>query len=444
MKKLVFFSLAALLLCCGCAARYDSIEQAEAEGARLGEFIYIDGVDVSRLSPAEAVNKVRAAHEETLSGTSYVLRAGDDRATVSGAELPICCGAEEAVLSALMVRPHLARDGMARKLSSAVTADAEELRSALSRAVKQLEYPSTPAKAQYDAAAEGRFSYTPASAGRSIDVPDLANRLSELIQGRSGGEIEAAAISVEPEYTEEMARQDTQLICEFTTSFAGSTYSRANRVFNIVKAAALIDGVTIAPDEEFDMNATLGPRNGENGWKQATGIRDGAYVQEYGGGVCQVSTTLYNAALMADLDITERHHHSWPLGYIDIGRDATISTGGPNFRLVNPHDAPVTISASTDEKQKTVTVRLYGRPLADGVRIELTSRKTSTLAAPGQEVTVDRSLAPGAVEIVRRERRGSTAETYKLYYDANGELIRQELVTTDKYRSIKGLVKIGG
>lgn len=70
------------------------------------------------------------------------------------------------------------------------------------------------------------------------------------------------------------------------------------------------------------MNAILGPRNAENGWKEATGIRDAVYVQEYGGGVCQVSSTLYNAVLMADLTVTDRTHHSWPLGYVDIGRDA--------------------------------------------------------------------------------------------------------------------------
>lgn len=214
-------------------------------------------------------------------------------------------------------------------------------------------------------------------------------------------------------------------------------------MFNIVKAASLIDGLVINPGETFSINAALGPRNGENGWKIATGIKYGTYVQEYGGGVCQVSSTLYNAALMADLEITERYHHSWPLGYIPVGRDATISTGGPDLLITNASPARIFIRAFTDEKEKTVTVRLYGRPLADGVTIRVTSKKTGTLEDLGMEVEVDPALAPGEEKIVRESRVGVSAETYKEYYAADGSLVRTELVSRDKYRSIKGLMYIG-
>ena len=191
------------------------------------------------------------------------------------------------------------------------------------------------------------------------------------------------------------------------------------------------------------MNAILGPRNGENGWKEATGIRDAVYVQEYGGGVCQVSTTLYNAVLMADLTVTERTHHSWPLGYIGIGRDATISTGGPNFKFRNTQEVPITIGAHTDKKKKTVTVCIYGRPLADGETIRITSKKVETLPEPETEVIIDASLAPGVQQVVREPRQGSVAVTYKEYYDADGNFLRREQVTKDKYRSIKGIIHIG-
>ena len=205
----------------------------------------------------------------------------------------------------------------------------------------------------------------------------------------------------------------------------------------------LIDGTTIAPGEEFDMNAILGPRNAENGWKEATGIRDAVYVQEYGGGVCQVSSTLYNAVLMADLRVTDRTHHSWPLGYVDIGRDATISTGGPNFKFQNTQEVPITIGAQTDKEKKKITISVYGRPLADGVTIQISSKKVETLPEPETEVIVDESLAPGIQQVVREPRRGSVAVTYKEYYDANGNLLHKEQVTKDKYRSIKGITHVG-
>ena len=152
-------------------------------------------------------------------------------------------------------------------------------------------------------------------------------------------------------------------------------------------------------------------------------------MQEYGGGVCQVSSTLYNAVLMADLRVTDRTHHSWPLGYVDIGRDATISTGGPNFKFQNTQEVPITIGAQTDKEKKKITISVYGRPLADGVTIQISSKKVETLPEPETEVIVDESLAPGIQQVVREPRRGSVAVTYKEYYDANGNLLHKEQVT---------------
>ena len=265
---------------------------------------------------------------------------------------------------------------------------------------------------------------------------DAAERRGE------GGAIVAPYSMIYPEYTVEQARNDTQLIAEFTTYFKGSTYGKENRVRNIVKASGLIDKCVIDPGDIFSINQVLGERNEKNGWSVAAGIKDGAYVQEYGGGVCQVSTTLYNALLMADMHIVERHHHSWPLGYVDIGRDATISTGGPDLRFENTSGAALFILSETDEKQKRITVKLYGRPLADGVSIELSSKKVKTLDDLGTEVEEDASLKPGEQQIVRKARQGSVAITYKTYYSAEGAKLGTQEVTRDTYRSIKGLIKI--
>lgn len=434
-----------ILLCAimlaGCAKEYSGIEEAESSGATLGECILIDNVDVSGMTPAGAVAAVEAAHTETLKGLYYTITAGEDSLDINAALLPISFDTRETVMEALSLKKHWPSGIPPRQLYTTMGADLEQLKQVLEQLSGELQYEPTDATVSYDA--EKGFIYTDHKDGRVLDMDHLADSMAELISVGKGGSIAAVTSPVPAKYTADMARQDTVLISEFTTSFAGSTYGRANRVFNIKKAASLINGKTIAPGEEFNTNAALGDRTKENGWKTATGIRDGAYVQEYGGGVCQVSTTLYNAALMADLEITERHHHSWPLGYVDIGRDATISTGGPNLRFVNSGPAPVTISAAVDTVEKTVTVRIYGRALENGVRIDVTSKKTGTLSSPGTETVYDPSLAPGERETVRKARRGSVSETYKLYYSADGELINKELVTEDTYRSISGIVHVG-
>jgi vancomycin resistance protein YoaR len=145
--------------------------------------------------------------------------------------------------------------------------------------------------------------------------------------------------------------------------------------------------------------------------------------------------------MMADLEILERHPHSWPSGYVDIGRDATISTGGPNFRFVNSSDCDLYVFAQTNSSKK-ITVSLYGKPLAGGMYIKISSKKVATLSSPGEDVLLDNALPSNTRVVYREARRGKKSETYKEYYDANDKLVRRELAYADTYRSIRGTVYI--
>lgn len=441
-RKALCLYMALISLLCACSGpAYGSLDEAEAGGARLGENISIDGVNVSGLAPSEAAARLEEAHKAALAGLRYQVRAGDETLEISGGSLPIRFNTEEVLLKALALPAH-APSRNARTLACAPYVELEPLRAALSEQTAGLNQEPQDAVATYDPTVAGHFVFTEATPGRAVDVHGLAQALQKAVEAGDDAPLPANFTQIPPAYTAQQAQADNQLIAEFSTSFAGGTYGKKDRVFNVQKAAGLIDGTVLAPGKEFNMNETLGDRNAENGWKKAAGIREGAYVQEYGGGVCQVSTTLYNAVLMADLAVTERHHHSWPLGYIDAGRDATISTDGPNFCFVNSSDAPVTLGAVADTEAKTITVRIYGRPLEGGVTIAVKSKKTATLNDLGTEYTVDRSLPPGATKEVRKSRRGCIAVTWKEYYDADGKLLKEEQVSEDKYRSIRGLVKV--
>ena len=446
MKRfLLFFALIAFSFSLvGCREKqYATIEEAAMDGAVLGEKIIIDGIDVSGMPVLEARRALMSAQDKRVAANRCTVRAGGVSVVIEGDSLGINFDTDAVLAQAASLSKKVLPWGEARELRTSVSVDAKSIARAAQTAAATLNKPAVNAEAYFDRNAETSFSYINESTGIEVDANKLALWLDARARALEGGAAEAAASDVPAEYTREDAQNDTQLICEYSSSFKGSTYSKPNRVFNIVKAASLIDGLVINPGETFSINAALGPRNGENGWKIATGIKYGTYVQEYGGGVCQVSSTLYNAALMADLEITERYHHSWPLGYIPVGRDATISTGGPDLLITNASPARIFIRAFTDEKEKTVTVRLYGRPLADGVTIRVTSKKTGTLEDLGMEVEVDPALAPGEEKIVRESRVGVSAETYKEYYAADGSLVRTELVSRDKYRSIKGLMYIG-
>ncbi len=283
------------------------------------------------------------------------------------------------------------------------------------------------------------ITFVDEEAGQRIVEETLAQALIE--------EADAASITVDMEpvaagVTAEELRAKYALVAEYTTSFKGSTLSRKNRVNNMALAAQRINGVVVAPGEEFSMNETILDRSKENGYFLAPAIRNGTYEQEYGGGVCQVSSTLFNAVMMADLPVTERHHHSWPMTYVPIGRDATISTGYKDFKFVNDTEGELVIFAHLDRKAKTVTVQLYGIHSDEFDHITVTSKRTGSLPAKGTKVLLDESLSAGSRVEERKERRGRTSVTYKEYYDAGGQLIKKETACEDSYPSIEGLVYV--
>lgn len=299
--------------------------------------------------------------------------------------------------------------------------------------------PAQDAQVIYSSDPAQPITFVPEAEGRRIDEASLSRLLIE--------EADAASITVDMEpvaakVTAEELREKYALVAEFTTSFKGSTLGRKNRVSNMALAVDRINGVALAPGEEFSMNETILDRTKENGYYLAPAIRNGTYEKEYGGGVCQVSSTLFNAVMMADLPVTERHHHSWPMTYVPIGRDATISTGYKDFRFVNATDGELVILARMDRQAKTVTVQLYGIHSDEFDHITVTSKRTGSLPAKGTKVLLDESLSAGSRVEERKERRGKTSVTYKEYYDADGQLIKKETAYEDSYPSIEGLVYV--
>ncbi len=298
--------------------------------------------------------------------------------------------------------------------------------------------PAKDAQVQYTDDPSAPLAFLPEAEGLQVDEIALAKSLMDTQATWITVDLVPAAASV----TEGDLKVRYALVSEFTTSFSGSTLGRKNRVSNMALAVSRINGVVLSPGEEFSMNETILDRNKENGYYLAPAIRNGTYEKEYGGGVCQVSSTLFNAVMMADLPVTERHHHSWPMTYVPIGRDATISTGIKDFKFVNDTQGELVIFAHMDTKAKKITVQLYGVHSNDFDHIVVTSKRTGYLPAKGTKVLLDESLSAGTRVEERKERRGKTSVTYKEYYDAAGQLLKKETAYEDSYPSIEGLVYV--
>ncbi len=215
-------------------------------------------------------------------------------------------------------------------------------------------------------------------------------------------------------------------ISSYTTYYAKEDKGRCE---NIAIASSLVDGVTVQAYGEFSFNATVGKRTEEAGFRQAKIIVNGEYVSGVGGGVCQVSTTLYNAALKAGLTVTEYHPHSLRVAYVEPSRDAMVSTGS-DLRFFNPHAFPVFLSAQIFEGG--IRIAFFGKN--EGYRYEITSKILSEIPPPEPIVKEgDRD------EIIRSPKNGVKSEAYLEGYKG-GQLLFRKRLRTDEYRPIQGIL----
>lgn len=226
--------------------------------------------------------------------------------------------------------------------------------------------------------------------------------------------------------------QALPLIARFSTYYGDS---KQNRKDNIALASRKIDGVVLYPEDEFSFNDMVGKRTAENGFKTAYVIKDGDFVEGIGGGVCQVSSTLYNCALLADLAITCVRAHSLPVSYVAPSFDAMVSSAS-DLRFVNTLSSPVTIRMSTDGKY--VRAEIYG---IDKVEIK---RRSMTLASIPFEVEYrdDATLEVGREVIDTYGKEGLKSQGYLDYYK-DGKLEKSVLVRSDTYSPQKRIILRG-
>lgn len=218
----------------------------------------------------------------------------------------------------------------------------------------------------------------------------------------------------------------TVVIASYTTYFNEQEKARSQ---NIEIAASLISGVTIQPYGDFSFNQTVGRRTKEAGFKQAKIIVNGEYVLGVGGGVCQVSTTLYNAALKSGLTVTEFHPHSLQIGYVPPSRDAMVSTHS-DLCFVNPHPFPVRLVVTVGSG----SIRASFSGQKDGYRYEITSKVLSEIPPPTP------IIKEGTEEkILRSPKNGVKSEAYlERYY--GDKLVARKRLRTDEYRPIQGII----
>jgi len=225
------------------------------------------------------------------------------------------------------------------------------------------------------------------------------------------------------------AQAQAQEPCKLSSYTTYYSEKDGGRCANIALAASKIDGIILQAYGEFSFNQTVGERTAKAGYQTAKVISKGEFVQGIGGGVCQVSTTLYNAALLAGLTITEYHPHSFRVSYVPPSRDAMVSAFS-DLKLFNPHAFPVRFSLSA--KQGALRCQLYGERLSCAYSVEWELL---------QEIDAEPPLEKESdVEgVLRGECKGVVSRAYLLRY-VKGSLVERKKLREDSYAPVRAIV----
>ncbi|MDD2647685.1 MAG: VanW family protein [Eubacteriales bacterium] len=281
------------------------------------------------------------------------------------------------------------------------------------------------------------FTFADEVYGVALDADELYRQVTAALDS---GEYRKA-ITVEPQIyqpavTKAMLEQSFGLISTFTTTTTSSN-ARNN---NIALAAEAINGTTLEPEQEFSFNDCTGVRSVDKGYQQAGVISGGKTIEDYGGGVCQVSSTMMNAVARADLEITKRSPHAWPSTYVDRGCDATVDYPSLDFKFKNNKSTPVFLVSWYANKK--ITVEIYGQRLPDGQFIDLATETINTTNPPSEpKYVLNTSLPYGSSETTIKARKGYVVDTYKVYYDASGREISRDKLFRSTYKTYQETIE---
>lgn len=222
----------------------------------------------------------------------------------------------------------------------------------------------------------------------------------------------------------------------FTTRY---DETNVNRSTNLKLAVKKINGTILKPGETFSYNKVVGERTVANGFKQAIVYANGGMEAGLGGGICQISSTLYNSVIFANLEIVERKNHSLPVSYVPLGRDATVSYGSIDFKFKNNRSYPIKIEATASSG--IVKISILGIEEKTEYDVTFQTEKLQSIAYTTQYIN-DSSLAKGTQVVKQAGSYGYKYRTYKIV-SLNGSVVEKVLLSTDTYNPQKRIIRVG-
>lgn len=400
----------------------------------ISEGVYIENISLGGKNPSEVEVILKEKYGQTISSKKIIIQADNKTYTLDYSKLQakyniyevveeaFNYGKDRSIIEKLMIK----KPGGRKDFKLTFTYNSKAVDEFVDKIEKEINKNAENAKLSI---INGEVKIKPEVKGVKLQKAKLKQAIAAHINGSISNEetvIKAPLEVTNPEITSEKLSTANTRISSFSTSFSTST---ANRINNIELATKAINGIVLMPGETFSFNKIVGRRTAERGYKEA-GIIIGDKVESgLGGGICQVSSTLYNAILTANLKAEERRNHTLPLAYVAKGLDATVDWGNIDFKFKNTLNKSLYIEGYT--KNKSVFFNIYSDKALAKRTFQLVS-DVYEIIQPVAKYLDDPDLNEGETHVVNQGSAGYKVKVYRKTFE-NGKLINTELISNDYY-----------
>ena len=409
--------------------------------------LVIDGISLDNMNKKEALDKIKAKNQPKLDKMQIILSYGDKKWTYDYNSIDAKTDVEEVIDKAYSI----GREGslierlkeiykVSKKTEEYETNllyDVSLIDGEIKELAKEIYEEPVDATIDFQPNKSEKFVFTPEEIGKGMLVEKTMDEIKDKVDSNDFSIYYISTEELYPEFTLDQVKTWTSRIARYSTSLNGV----ANRNHNISLSSEAFYNVRIDPDEEYSMNEATGPRGSAEGYKDASVIKQGKkFEAEPGGGNCQSSTTLYGAAMRADLDIVTRLPHSIKSNYTDIGTDAMVDYPWADLKFKNNRDSPIFITRYISGGK--LHVEIYGKADTEYDDIKIISEKISESNTPEYNIIEDSTLAEGTEVIDWYSRAEIKAVSYKVYYK-DGKEVKRIKEAHSTYPGVKGQKRIG-
>ena len=446
-KKSIIFGLIGIILIIilGGIFYFNSINK---KVSKWEDMIYpnvqVYGVDIGGLNKEDAINKLNENLQKLIMDKKLLVTSGDNTLELNYSELNPKYNIDEIVDNALKYgkdknlfeKNSLIEGDEILDLNAEITYDEKQLL-AFEEKVKE-SFSVAPKDAQITISS-GSINITNETIGKTIDENELHQKLIENINGNINEEknIEITLKDTSPKIKADDLKKITGKISNYSSNYKNTG---DGRVKNMQIAAETINGTIVMPGEEFSYNALIGDTTPDKGYEKANTYVGDEIVPDYGGGICQVSTTLYRAVMRANIRSTERMNHSMIVSYSEPGLDATVANGYIDYKFVNTYDFPIYIQGYVSGG--VVDFSIYGNVEAMGNKTYDLISVINEKITPEVVYKEDNTLEEGKEEVKSYGMTGYKATAYQITYE-NGVEVNRELISNDTYLKTDTIIRKG-